>query len=100
MDKENKCRECECATRVILTPAICPGLSDGYIQPVKNCSKYKSAPMRLTVTQAAAYASYVGVPMSRPTIIKISLAHKAAQQIGSKWTINAAKFRKIVDEKE
>ena len=95
------CGTCYIPTTTSVSSTDCPGLRGGRIYVLKNCTKWSVADKRFTVTQALAYASSAGVPVTRPTMIHWCVTHSIGKQIGNKyghWYIDPKKLRKLLQE--
>jgi hypothetical protein len=97
------CDTCKCPTMTTINSTVCAGYRSGdeVIYQIEKCSTWKPAPINWTVAEAIAYTKHVGIPMSRPTIIRLCQEHKAGRQLGSKkggrWIIKAEKFKAVVN---
>ena len=103
---DKTCNTCHCAViygTPMLNSSICPGFrsADNCIWNVADCSSWQSAPRWWTTTQAIAFTAYLGMPMSRPTIIKICMARNASRQVlgkKTKWLIKSSELMKLLEE--
>lgn len=98
------CDTCRCAVLFgtpMLNSTVCPGYRahDERIWAVADCPQWRAAPRRWTITQAIAFTTYIGEPMSRPTVIKLCMATHVGRQLsgrGSPWRIQSDGFKQLV----
>jgi hypothetical protein len=90
-----------------LNSTVCLGYreKDERIWTITNCPIWKPEPQQWTVSMAFAFANnYKGIPLSRPTIIKMCKTKGIGRQIGkqqfSRWLIDPLKFKKTLDEED
>jgi hypothetical protein len=58
---------------------------------------WRAADVQWSAAQASAYAKFIGVPMSRPTLIKFVRDNNAGWQLGTgRWVIYPDKFRLLL----
>ena len=102
MTASNKnCGTCAVPTRKKVNKSDCAGFKDERILTVKNCSTYVQAATKFTITQALAYASSAGMPVTRPTLINWCVTYGIGKQIGhkgGKWYVDPVKLRKFLKE--
>jgi len=85
-----------------LNSDICSGFRsrDGGVHKPRECGTWKMAAEMWSVAEAEAYARFVDLPMSRPTIVKLCRDKNICRRKpGSRrWAISAAQFRQLLKE--